>query len=39
MINRSVVRIPMLPTVFEEYFDMFFKSSETKYKSKNKSDY
>ena len=25
MINRSVVRIPLLPTVFKEYFDMFFK--------------
>ena len=25
MINRSVVRIPLVPTVFKEYFDMFFK--------------
>ena len=25
MINRFVVRIPLLPTVFKEYFDMFFK--------------
>ena len=25
MINRSVVRIPLLPTVFKEYFNMFFK--------------
>ena len=25
MINRSVVRIPLLPTVFKEYFGMFFK--------------
>ena len=25
MINRSVVRIRLLPTVFKEYFDMFFK--------------
>ena len=35
MINRSVVRIPLVPTVFKEYFDMFFKEVRKKYKSKN----